>query len=107
MTTYKFGDILLLGFPQTNLREKSKRPAVVLYDMGDLDILVARITSQEYFSVTDHKIKKWKEAGLLVESYIRATKMATLEKEMVLKKLGSLASGDIRVLKEILGKMFV
>lgn len=106
MTTYKFGDILLLGFPQTNLRETSKRPAVVIYDAGDLDILVVRVTSQEYFSATDHKIKKWKEAGLLVESYIRAAKMATLEKGMVLKKLGSLASGDVRALKDILGKMF-
>lgn len=106
MTTYRFGDILLLGFPQTNLKEISKRPAVVLYDAGDLDILVARVTSQEYFSATDPKIKKWKEAGLLVESFIRVAKIATLEKGMVLKKIGSLSSMDIRTLKEILEKMF-
>ena len=106
MTHYKFGDVVLLVFPQTNLKETAKRPAVVIYDAGDLDILVARVTSQEYFSATDHKIKKWKEAGLLTKSYIRLAKMATLEKGMVLKKLGSLASDDVAAMREILKKMF-
>ena len=105
MTHYKFGDVVLLVFPQTNLKETAKRPAVVIYDAGDLDILVARVTSQEYFSATDHKIKKWKEAGLLTKSYIRLAKMATLEKGMVLKKLGSLASDDVAAMREILKKM--
>ena len=105
MTHYKFGDVVLLVFPQTNLKETAKRPAVVIYDAGDLDLLVARVTSQEQLTPTDHTIKKWKEAGVLTKSYIRLAKMATLEKGMVLKKLGSLASDDVAAMREILKKM--
>ena len=43
MITYKFGDIVLIGFPHTDLQGISKRPAVVLYDSGDQDVLVARL----------------------------------------------------------------
>lgn len=96
-----------MAFPQTDLKETAKGPAVVLYDAGDLDILVARVTSQEYFTPSDYKIRDWKEAGLLMESFIRVSKMATLEKDLVSKKLGSLFQKDIDALKKILEKMFV
>jgi mRNA interferase MazF len=56
MTAYKFGDIVLLGFPHTDLRGVSKRPAIVLYDSGDQDVLVARVTTQEYTTEADYKI---------------------------------------------------
>jgi len=37
MTTYNFGDVILIGFPHTDLQGISKRPALVLYDAGDQD----------------------------------------------------------------------
>jgi mRNA interferase MazF len=43
MTTYKLGDVVLLIFPHTDLAAISKRPAVVIYDSGDQDVLVARV----------------------------------------------------------------
>jgi mRNA interferase MazF len=70
MTSYNFGDIVLIGFPHTDLQGISKRPAIVLYDSGDQDVLLARITTQEYLTETDHKIPDWQESGLLAESYI-------------------------------------
>jgi len=45
MTNYKCGDIVLIGFPHTDFQGISKRPAIVLYDSGDKDVLVARITT--------------------------------------------------------------
>ena len=56
MTAYSFCDIILVGFPHTDLQGVSKRPAIVLYDSGDQDVLVARITSREYTSEADYKI---------------------------------------------------
>src|SRR3990172_11419608 len=106
MIRYKLGDILLLGFPQTDMKGTTKRPAIVLRDDGDLDVMVARITSQEYLSPSDHKIRNWKEAGLLNKSYVRLGKIATLEKGLVLRKLGSLSAQDINSIKDILRKMF-
>ena len=101
MIRYKFGDILLLGFPQTDMKGTTKRPALVLRD-----VMVARITSQEYLSPSDHKIRNWKEAGLLNESYVRLGKIATLEKGLVLRKLGNISAQDINSLKDILKSMF-
>jgi mRNA interferase MazF len=55
MTPYSFGDIILIEFPHTNLQTISKRPAIILYDSGDKDVLAARITTQEHKTKTDHK----------------------------------------------------
>ena len=107
MTTYKPGDIILVGFPHTDLQSISKRPAIVLYDSGDQDILAARITTQEYTVSTDYKIVEWRKCGLLAESYIRLSKQATIEKGYVIKKLGTLGSPEIEIIKSILRKMFV
>ena len=87
MTTYSFGDVILIGFPHTNLKTLSKRPAIVLYDSGDKDVLAARVTTQNYNTETDHQIIEWKECGLLTESYIRLGKQATIEKKYIIRKL--------------------
>lgn len=106
MITYKFGDIILVGFPHTDLRSASKRPAVVLYDLGDQDALISRITTQEYSAEADYKILKWKESGLLAESYIRLGKQATIGKQYIIKQLGKLEFQEIDNLRSILKKMF-
>jgi|Deesub1362A_J573_1020465.scaffolds.fasta_scaffold49116_1 mRNA interferase MazF len=100
MTVYNFGDIILIGFPHTDLEGTSKRPAVVLFDSGDEDVLVTRITTQEYTSESDYKILNWKESGLLAESYIRLGKQATLNKRYIIKQLGVLSSKeDVLIIK--------
>ena len=106
MTSYNFGDIVLIGFPHTDLQGISKRPAIVLYDSGDQDVLLARITTQEYTTETDYRILDWQKSGLVTESYIRLGKQATIEKRFIIRKLGTLEAKDIEVLKSILKRMF-
>jgi mRNA interferase MazF len=106
MTTYNFGDIVLIGFPYTDLQGVSKRPAIVLYDSGDQDILVARITTQEYATDADYKIIEWKNSGLLAESYVRLGKQATIDKKYVIKKLGALAASEPEIIKSILRRIY-
>ena len=106
MTSYSFGDIVLIGFPHTDLQGISKRPAIVLYDSGDQDVLLARVTTQEYLTETDYRIPNWQKGGLLAESYIRLGKQATIEKRFIIRKLGSLEAKDVEVLKSILRRMF-
>ena len=106
MTVYKLGDIVLIGFPHTDFRNISKRPAIVLYDSGDQDVLVARITSQVYTTETDYKIRNWKECGLIKDSYIRLGKQATIEKAYVVKQLGILDDLEIEKLQAILKIIF-
>ena len=104
-TTYNFGDIILIGFPHTDLQGVSKRPGVVLYDAGDQDILVARVTTQAYATEADYKVIDWKKCGLLTESYIRAGKQATIEKQYIVRKLGTLSISEIQNLKAILKRI--
>ena len=105
MTSYNFGDIVLIGFPHTDLQGISKRPAIVLYDSGDQDVLLARITTQEYTTEADYKIPDWQKGGLLAESYIRLGKEATIEKRYIVKQLGTLPASEINSLKTMLRKM--
>lgn len=46
MPTYRGGEIVLVTFPFVDKAGAKKRPALVLRDTGDADIIVARITSQ-------------------------------------------------------------
>lgn len=106
MMTYNFGDIILVGFPHTDLASITKRPAIVLYDSGDQDVLVARVTTQDYESETDYKISDWEKCGLLAASTVRLSKQATIEKRFILRKLGKLGATEISDIKFILRKIF-
>jgi mRNA interferase MazF len=107
MTTYNFGDVVLIGFPHTDLQGVSKRPAIVLYDSGDQDVLVARVTTQEYRTEADYKIQEWRKCGLLGESYVRLGKQATIEKRFIIRRLGAIESKEIDAFRSILKRMFV
>jgi len=83
MEKLHFGDIVLLKFPFTDGKTSKKRPALVINDFGDGDIIVCRITSQIYNSKQDVYITNWEKYGLKLPSVIRIHKVATLEKNMV------------------------
>ena len=106
MMHYDFGDVVLIRFPFSDAGRSVQRPALVIYDNRDLDLVLCRITTKPCFSETDFNVSRWKEAGLLKVSYARLAKMATLEKGMVYRKLGLLKSSDADSAMKILKKMF-
>ncbi len=104
---YEFGDILLLNaFPFSQLGGVKKRPALVLADTGDEDFVLCRITSESVRDVHDFFIQDWKESGLLLPSCARVSKIVTLSKQLVLKKIGRLGSPDRRKVRVLLKKLF-
>ena len=90
MTNYNFGDIVLIKFPFTDNHTFKKRPALVIKDTHDGDIIVSRITSKLYNSTFDIEIKDWDKVGLKLPSVIRVHKLASLEKDMIDVKLGEI-----------------
>jgi mRNA interferase MazF len=46
MTTYEFGDVVLVAFPQSGTTARKRRPALVVLDIGDADIVLAPITTR-------------------------------------------------------------
>ena len=85
-----FGDIVLLKFPFTDGKSYKKRPALVINDCDDGDIVVCRITSQIYDTKNDYYLVNWNEAGLKLPSVVRVHKIATLDKSLVEKRIGKL-----------------
>ena len=83
MDKLNFGDVVLLRFPFTDGKTYKRRPALIVNDYNDGDIIVCRITSQIYKTKNDVYLDKWKESGLKLPSVIRVHKLATLEKNLV------------------------
>jgi mRNA interferase MazF len=106
MTKYSAGDLLLLQFPQTSGAHGSLRPALVVVDTGDLDVLVARVTRQMHGTAHDVIISEWRGAGLLAPSIVRLHKLATLEKSIVQRKLGCLQAADRSAVANVLTQIF-
>ena len=106
MIDYNFGDIILVEFPHTDLQQTSKRPAFILYDSGDQDVLVARITTQKHTTEADYKVLNWSKSGLLAESYIRLGKQATIEKQYIIKQLGNMETSGKENIRSTLKKIF-
>lgn len=90
MEKLKFGDIILLKFPFTDNQVYKRRPALVINDYQDGDVIVCRITSKIYNTKQDVYIDNWKNLGLKLPSVIRVHKIATLEKDMVELKMGNI-----------------
>jgi mRNA interferase MazF len=90
MNKFSFGDIVLLKFPFSDSKTFKRRPALIINDLDDGDIIVCRITSQIYQTKYDILIKDWKKSGLKLPSVIRIHKIATLEKDMVDVTMGQI-----------------
>lgn len=94
MADFTPGEIVLLAFPLADGSATKRRPALVLLDTGDADVVVARVTSQATRDRHDVTLSDWQKAGLISPSVVRTAKVATLEKRLVERTLGKLSSAD-------------
>ncbi len=91
----KKGDIIVVPFPFTDLSGAKLRPSVVLIDSNQ-DIVVAFITSQlKRKTEAAISIKSSEINGLKCDSFLRLDKITTLDKEIVVGRLGSLTQSEI------------
>lgn len=108
MINYKKWEVILVPFPFTDLTTIKKRPALIIshndYNKAD-NLVIALITSNIRENNEDYKIVKWSEAGFPKESVIRM-KFATVDKSIIVKKLGKLKKEDIDSFKEKLIAFF-
>ena len=106
MIKYKLGDVVLVVFRQTDGSRK-QRPALVILDTGDDDIILAPITTTERKSKGDYKIKNWQQSGLLLDSWVRLVKISCLSKSDIYKKLGSFSVFDKKQVILIWNKLYI
>ena len=92
----KKGDIVLLSFPFTDLKGKKIRPALVLV-VSDLDVIVAFITTQfKWQNLYDVLLEPNDLNGLKKTSLVRVSKITTIDKDLILGKLGELNAFEIQ-----------
>ena len=106
MTNYQAGDLVLIAFPYAGGGQSKARPALVLLDTGDADLLVGRVTTQRSATPFDVDLVGWKQAGLLGPSVVRLHKLATLEKALVQRLIGHIEPGDRQRVAAVLKQTF-
>lgn len=111
---YKFGTIILVPFPFTDLTSTKVRPALIVSktDAMTKDLILAFITSrgqqqnkQACFPLETTQ-KHFKKTGLKVDSFVHFDKLATLNKKLILGELGLLDKELIKKAKPIFNKVF-
>ena len=105
MDKLNFGDIVLLKFPFTDGKSYKRRPALIINDYDDGDIIICRITSQIYETPNDVNINDWQKSGLRLPSVIRVHKLATLEKDLVEVKMGQIDNSTKEKIRIIITKL--
>ena len=101
MDKIETGSIVLLRFPFSDGIGFKRRPALVLKDCEDGDVLVCRITSKIYNSKYDIYLDDWLKFGLKLSSVVRVHKMATLETDMIEAIMGQIDDTVLNNVKEI------
>src|SRR3989344_5368713 len=105
MISYKFGDVVLIDFSQSDGKKK-KRPALIILDTGDSDIVVAPITTKKRNGAGECQIKNWKDCGLLLASWVRLAKVSCLAKGDIERSLGSVTSYDRSNIISVWNKLY-
>jgi mRNA interferase MazF len=100
---YKRGDIVLVPFPFTDLTNTKQRPALVV--SSDIlngqrdDVLVAGITSQVPASLASDEfnipLTDLSACGLPKASMVRLSKLVTLHRRLIIKRIGTLPSASV------------
>ena len=107
-TDYRFGDLVLVPFPFTDQTGIKKRPAIVVssdaYQRQRPDVVLMAVTSQilrPAGAVGEVLITEWQKAGLPKASLIKPV-VTTIEKRLILRKLGELQEADRTALRQAL-----
>jgi len=98
MARFIKGDVVVLPFPFSDLSASKRRPALVLADLTGNDIILCQITSQQTkdayaISLTDSDMIN---GSLKKSSNIRPNRIFTADKNIILYKIGSIASAKFQ-----------
>ncbi|ELS04620.1 PemK-like protein [Xenococcus sp. PCC 7305] len=107
------GDIVLVPFPFTDLSATKLRPAVVLWvDLLGRDVTLCFISSQNVNSlnseefIIEAKDPEFILTGLKVTSKVRVSRIVTIERNLITRKIGKLGTNFFQQLNQCLRKAF-
>ena len=108
MEEFMKGDIVVVPFPFSDLKNSKKRPALVAANLEGDDLILCQITSESrndkyIINLEDTDFVKGK---LHITSTIRPNKLFTADKSIILYKIGFLKNSKIKEVEETLINIF-
>jgi mRNA interferase MazF len=93
MEKFVKGDVVVIPFPFSDLSATKRRPALVLANLPGEDILLCQITSQgnDLFAIPLQSVD-FVTGNLPSDSFIRATRIFTADKKLIVRKAGHISS---------------
>ncbi|SNS71481.1 transcriptional modulator of MazE/toxin, MazF [Ekhidna lutea] len=102
----KKGDLVLVPFPFTDLKGKKTRPALVLVPSDDYVCVCFITTNLNKTSTSDILINPSKDNRLKKTSLIKLDKITTIDRSLIIGRLGSLAPHELSKVNEGLTARF-
>lgn len=102
MATFVKGDIVVLPFPFSDLSDSKRRPALVLADLQDDDIILCQITSKNtkdsYAIALDNS--NLVSGSLSVASNIRPNRLFTADKKIITYTMGRISQAKFKTVAD-------
>jgi mRNA interferase MazF len=103
------GDIVLVPFPFTGLSGTKLRPGLVLWidTIGD-DVTLCFISSQNISSLNPEEFilepsdPDFTSTGLRVASKVRVTRITTIERRLITRRIGKLGANQVQQLNTVI-----
>lgn len=100
------GDIVLIPFPFSDLSGSKTRPALLLIT-GPTEITLAFISTQlNWKDANDILLKSSNANGLKRDSILRLSKLATLDRDLALGRIGTVDAKTLKQVNKNLIKIF-
>ena len=98
------GEVVVIPFPQTDLKAGKRRPAVVLVDLPGDDVILCQITSRARSDESSVALDAadFERGKLNQPSFIRPQRLFTVEQNVILYSVGKVKGTK---LAEVLGKV--
>ena len=103
--SYKRGDVILVLYPNSDLRTAKTRPALIVQSdnlqTGLLQVIVAMITSRLFHAnhpsrvVVEVSTPSGQQSGLLTDSVVMTDNLATIAEAAIDRMIGTLSMTDI------------
>ena len=95
MERFVKGDIVVVLFPFSDLSGKKKRPALIAKSISGNDFILCQITHKSHENTEEIELKKndLNDGKLSKDSFIRFSKLFTIDQSLIEYKIGSIKTG--------------
>ena len=102
------GDVVVLPFPQSDLRVGKRRPALVVADLPGDDVVLCQITSQLRPDALSVSLTKddFTSGQLTVDSCVRAGRVFTVDQRVVIYVAATISTAKLDEVKAKLRQLF-